>query len=50
MTPSSSEPPEAAPPPGLEPGGFCQLVRIVSPPTLFWPVDTKLHGYGSWPM
>ena len=28
------EPPEAAPPPGQRSGGFCQLVRAVSPPDL----------------
>jgi len=28
-TPCSSEPPEAAPPPGQRTGGFCQLVRGV---------------------
>src|SRR4029077_1606451 len=29
VTPCSSEPPEAAPPPGQRTGGFCQLVRGV---------------------
>ena len=35
MPPSSSETPEAAPPPGQRTGGFCQLVRIVRRPGAF---------------